>query len=212
VLVTILAIGGTVAFFVHDWETTKKAEADKAAIIAAAKGKVAVFLSAKNSQRDRVVVEAEVANYTDAPVDWDSAFVVPLNWKFSGDVDFQKTGSDPSIGLHLSGGSRNRFVRLLPGEKLVKEIELTRGLMRFVCGHYTFHDEKRGMYHRAMGYEEPMWLDIPEKATSLTVELTSHREQEFEIGFQAYFGFDPKGLSLVDQNLWSNILTIDLDK
>ena len=39
-----------------------------AALLATAKGKVAVFLAAKSSRRDHIIVEAEVTNNTDAQI------------------------------------------------------------------------------------------------------------------------------------------------
>jgi hypothetical protein len=206
--VLIVTAGGAVAVFVCDWTTTAGTEVNEA-FIAAAKGKVAVFLSTKSSRRDHIIVEAEVTNNTDAPVDWDPEFAVPLQWKLAseGHMDLPKK----VLGSSRSG-SHVRFVRLRTGEKFVKEIDFTQGLTQFVCGHYTFHDEKRGLYHRAKGREDLVRFEIPENATSLIVELTARRDFEFSGGFQAYFGVDSKNLSLVENNLWSNVLTLNLEK
>ncbi len=213
--VIICAAGSALAIYSND-AAKKKEEAvaaEKAALIAATKGKVAVFLTAKSSRRDELVVEAEVTNYTDAAVDWDSKFAVPLNWEIRSDSQLPVIGSPQPGGLRLMVGSRDRFMRLLPGEKLVKEIELTRGLRHFVYGHYTFGDENGGFYHRPMGYEEAMTFEIPKGAKSLTVRLTWNKPiSNFAAGFHVCFGIDPKNLSLAGENLWSNVLTIDLER
>lgn len=148
----------------------------------AARLKIAV-VPVGQQQRGHVVVRVDVTNEGDVPVTWDKEFSLFLQWSVETDDGTEIEPAVASIPRPPSPSAvRQRFTSLKPGQTLSREIELTKGVRRFLSGHSD--------QHAATGFEEVVRYDVPKPVNGLRIQVRYDLDFDDRAGFSVWFRHD----------------------
>jgi hypothetical protein len=191
----------------------------------------------EDSTRDKLAINVTITNLSARPVGWDSEFSVFLSWTLGSEGD--STGSArEQTSSHIkqteSSLSKTRFILIEPGDSIAKTVILNVPFRTFACdedgkgyevwtryflSEYERDQARRSaedLYWRFHGKGSPQWehnSNFGKGLHKIQVRLGYYGSPDLRNpdAFKNLFGFEPKEVSLWDDDCDSNVLQIDLD-
>jgi hypothetical protein len=171
-----------------------------------------LVLTPENHARDeKTVVRLEAINEGTKPMVWDSEFCVYLKWTVRSE-DGQPI--EPLVVSKIQPTpntiSKTRFVKIMPGQRLSKEIALGKAVRQFVYGRGSYQTPEGNVAHVPTGYEEIVRFDFPKPKSSIRVRIEYCPGADYREGFRRWFGYDVSDVGLVDSKCESQEVVIRL--
>lgn len=166
----------------------------------------------REQQRDLLKVTLSVRNNTNSPLGWDKEFSVFVTWTLLSE------GGEHLEQVHVSdierteeGTDKARFVSLQPGERMKKNIDLTRAVRHFEYGHGTYATEDGNFVHSPLGYEEIARYELPASQKIVRIQAEYCLSSMGRDGFAVLFGYEPSEVLFWQGRRKSNVIEVRLN-
>jgi len=166
-----------------------------------------VIAPRKDSTREKLAINVTVINISEKPIGWDSEFSFFLGWNLGGLA--QKESPTP-IEQTKESLSRERFVTIAPGDRLSRDVVLTKPFRAFGYeggGDGDFDHPAEPI----RDYEVMASFELPKRYRQFSIGLEYDGSSPGAFGaFKDLFGFAPDEVNIWRGSCTSNVLDIKI--